>query len=368
MGWSETTGDHIAVAAGHKPTAPGYAHWWAFSLVLPLLLVLPGFAGAQTENLLDRISNERMRGFEERLTANINAALNRYVSHSQYVLSVKVIWNRDLIPAVSAPGLSPGRQKLPGFPIFVAPPGASTGDDSTPPFVRMVVKVLLDETLPEYYERFIRKIVPIVARFDSSRGDQVLVLKETFPVRKEEDFPPTLPGKELLQQLGAAPEGQPLPAQAVAAQGPLPPGARAPKTIPGLPRPRGPLPGRQGYTPSSPAPMEAAQIAYEEGRYTDALRIAQAAFQTATSNQERALYLGMEGSIMYTLENEPAARASWRRALVFDPTNLDIQRVLHFLDTRVQSQPLEQGGETGRSEESQESQEPRLPERPGGQQ
>ncbi len=117
--------------------------------------------------------------------------------------------------------------------------------------------------------------------------------------------------------------------------------------------------------PSSPGPIEAAQIAYEEGRYTDALRIVQSAFQTATTNPERAAYLGMEGSLMYTMENEPAARASWRRALVFDPTNLNIQRVLYFLETRDQAPPLEGGGEPGRVGESQESEQPRLPGQPG---
>lgn len=288
-----------------------------------LLFAVPAFP--QTENLLDRISNERMRAFEERLTNNINSALNRYVSHSQYVLSVKVIWNRDVIPAVRAPGLAPDRQKLPGFPIFVAAPGAATGDDSTPPFVRMVVKVLLDETLPEYYERFVRKIVPIVARFDNSRGDQVLVLKETFPEKKEE-LPPTLPEKELLKQLGGEPKG--LGQQVAAGQPGLPPGAY----------PQAGPPARPGSGRRRPNPVEAAQIAYEEGRLTDALRIIQSAFQTAGSNQDRALFLGMEGSVLYTMKNEPAARASWQRALVFDPTNLEVQRVMHFLDTKPQSQ------------------------------
>jgi tetratricopeptide (TPR) repeat protein len=264
---------------------------------------------AQTENLLDRISNERMRTFEERLTGNINAALNRYVSHSQYVLSVKVIWNRDLIPVARTPGLAPNKQKLPGFPIFVNAPGAAVGDDSTPPFVRMVVKVLIDETLPEYYERFIRKIVPVVARFDSARGDQVIVLKETFPVKqKEEEQPPTLAEKDLMDQLRAqgaegAPVRPPPPAAAAAAGG--------------------------------AKPAEAARLAYEEARFKDALGIIQAAFQQATSNQQRSLFLGMEGSVLYTLKNREGAMASWRRSLTFDPTNLDVQRVVQFFEAKA---------------------------------
>jgi len=291
------------VAHRRQQAARAARSWVVWGALLCLGVLAHGTAFAQTENLLDRISNERMQRFEEQLTNNINIALSRYVSHSQYVLSVKVIWNRDVIPAVKAPGLAPDRQKLPGFPIFVSTPGAQTGDDSAPPFVRMVVKVLIDETLPEYYERFIRKIVPIVARFDSARGDQVLVLKETFPV-KEAGAPPTLPEKELMQQIGAE-----LP-QAPAQQAP---GGQA------VPRPNS---------------VEAAQVAYEEGRLTDALRIVQTAFQQATTAQQRSQLLGMEGSIFYTMKNVSAARASWQRALVFDPTNLEVQRVMQFLETR----------------------------------
>lgn len=290
---------------GPRGDALGKALYVISCVALCCMLAL-GFglrpAAAQTENLLDRISNQRMRNFEERLTNNINGALNRYVSHSQYVLSVKVIWNRDLIPAAQTPGISPTKQKLPGFPIFVSAPGASTGDESTPPFVRMMVKVLIDETLPEYYERFIRKIVPVVARFDAARGDQVVVLKETFPVKKKEDDapPPTIPEKELMRMLGRTPRA-------------APPG---PELQPGV------------------GPMEAARIAYEEGRYQDALGIVQLGFQSAKTDQQRSLYLGMEGSVLYTMKNQEGAFASWKRSLRFDPANLDVQRVMRFFEDR----------------------------------
>ncbi len=292
---------------------PRRAHRGWLPLAMALLAWFPPLAWGQPENLLDRINSNRMAAFEEQLTATINAAIARYVSPSQFVLSVKVIFNRDIIPAIQAPGLGPARQKLPGFPIFVSPPGRSAEEESAPPFVRLVVKLLLDETLPEYYERFLRKIVPIVARFDPPRGDQVIILKETFPVKPQEAPPPTLPEKELLQQLGETPAQLPpqVPVQ-------LPPQLPPPPPA-GEPRPNA---------------LQAAQIAYEEGRLTDALRIVQTAFSQATSNQARALYLGMEGSVSYTMGNPTAALASWRRALVFDPTNLEIQRVTHFLEQR----------------------------------
>jgi len=302
---------------GQFRSLPTFASAWA--TVVVLFVLMSANARAQSESLVDRISNERMVKFETRITQEINAALARYIDPSQYVLSVKVIWNRDILPATRNPGLNPEKQKLPGFPIFVRAPGQAFEDDTTPPFVRMVVKVLLDETLPVYYERFVRKITPIVARFDVTRGDQVIVLKETFPVRKAsaEAPPPTLPERELMEQLGQPTFQQfQMPPQRTMGQ----PG----QTMPG-----------GGMTPR-PNPMEAAQLAYEDGRYQDALRIVQSAFQQATTNQERAMYLGMEGSIYYTMKNQTAANAAWQRALVFDPTNLEVQRASAAINQSAQ--------------------------------
>jgi tetratricopeptide (TPR) repeat protein len=213
---------------------------------------------------------------------------------------------------VQDPALSPDKQKLPGFPIFVRAPDSPAVDDATPPYTRLNVKVLLDETLPEYYERFVRKLIPIVARFDAARGDQVVVTKETFPYLKPDEQPPTLPEKDLMNRLGEQP---PLPANAV----PAPGAANVP-------------------APPGQSPRDAAQIAFDEGRYPDALRIAQNAFQRATSNQERGLYLGIEGSILYTMNNRDGARSAWQRAFTFDPTNLDVNKMLNHLDVQQRGQ------------------------------
>lgn len=272
----------------------------------------PGSVPGQGENLINRISNVRMAEFEGRLSENLNLAIARYISKKQYVLAVKVIWNPEVVPLIQNPELSPEQQKLPGFPIFVRAPGSPAVAGGTPPFVRLEVKVLIDETLPEYYERFVRKIVPIVARLDFNRGDQVVVLKETFPVLQPEDVPPpTLPEKELMEQLGQAP----LP-PSVILQVPVAPAVPAPVFSP------------QAAT----SPAQAAQIAYDERRLQDSLRIVQSAFQRATTNRERSFYLGMEGSIYYTMDNHEAAKSAWRRAVTYDPTNMEVQEVLSHVD------------------------------------
>lgn len=288
------------------PLRPPRSGLWLPTLGLLgcLLALAPNPAWSQGENILDRITNERMQAFEQKLTGMLSQGLSRYISLSQYVLTVKVHWSPDVIAAVSNPELKPEQQKLPGFPIFVKPPNGQDVDNGAPSFNRLVVRVLLDETLPEYYERFVRKIVPIVARFDTVRGDQVIVIKETFPFLSKEDAPPTLPEKELLQQLGG---------KIQALEPEQKPAAKVEDDV---------------------EPTSAAQLAFDEGRYSDALRIVQRAFQRATTNKQRAVFLAMEGSTFYSMNNEQAARASWERALVFDPTNDEIHQVLNFLDVK----------------------------------
>jgi tetratricopeptide (TPR) repeat protein len=261
----------------------------------------PRGAQAQQENLLERISNERMIQFEQALEQNLNRELRRFLAAGQYVLSVRVIWDRTVIPPTEAPGLSPDKQKLPGFPIFVRSPDAPT-DDKIPPFTRLVVKILLDETLPEYYERFLRKIVPIVARFVAERGDQLIVLKETFPDLKREQIPPPLSEQDLMGQL-------PEPATTSAA------------------------------IADQMSPAQEARVAYDEGRYEEALRVVRRGFQSARNNDERGLYMAMEGSIQYTMNNRDQARAAWQRALTYNPADPEVRRVLDFIQSRESGNP-----------------------------
>jgi tetratricopeptide (TPR) repeat protein len=278
---------------------------------LCLPLPVPGGADgvlAQEEQLLDRIANERMIAFEQRLEDNINKELRRFLAPGQYVLSVRVIWDRSVIPPLGAPGLAPDKQKLPGFPIFVRTPG-SPAEEKTPPFTRLVVKILIDEILPDYYERFLRKTVPIVARFVADRGDQLIVLKETFPELQRAGLPPPLSEQELMGRLPEA----------------LPPAAE--------PLPTGPPPTAPPVQEQL-SPAQEARVAYGEGRYEDALRAVRRGFQTARSNEERALFLAMEGSVHYTMNNREQAKAAWQRALTYNPTDPEVLRVLEFLESR----------------------------------
>ena len=304
--------------------------------VLWLAVLTAGPAQAQQENLLDRITNEKMVNFERRLEKDISAALDRYLARPQYVLSVRVIWDRNVLPVMESTALSPDKYKLPGFPIFVKSPSAMP-EEGTPPFNRLVVKVLLDETLPEYYERFVRKLVPIVGRFVQSRGDQVVVLKETFPEAQKGKMASTLPEKELMDQLGEESKGSEPQLERAA----LPPGGAGMAAGMAAGMPAG-IPAAGG---GQMDPITLARIAYDEGRYTDSIKLVQGAFQKAVSNQERSVYLAMEGSVYYTLQNTQAALASWRRSQAYDPSNMEVAKLIQFLGAQSPTAPSSnQGG------------------------
>ena len=303
-----TRGSTRRRAPGRARRRPARAAWLAFgagaALGCLVLAAARAFGQQSSQELINRVSNPKLQAYEEQLTGRINAELAHYIGKNQYVLSVKVLWNPDIVPVAQNPALSQDKQKLPGFPIFVRAPDSPQVDESTPSFTRLTVRVLLDETLPEYYERFVRKLVPIVARFDSQRGDQVIVVKETFPFLNKDQQPPTLPEKELMDKLAGS--GPP------------------PVSAPGQP---------------AISLREAAQIAFDEGRLPDALRAAQEGFQRATSNLERAQYLAIEGSVLYAMNNREAARSSWQRALTWDPTNTEVNRMLTVLDAQRAEAP-----------------------------
>ena len=178
--------------------------WLAGAAGAALAAVCLAAAGAPalgpSQDLMNRASNPKFEAYEEQLTRRIDAELSRYLGRNQYVLSVKAIFNPALVPAVQNPAQAPDTQKLPGFPVYVLAPEARQADSSTPPVTRLTVQVLLDDSLPDYYERFVRQVVPIVAGFDSRRGDEVIVVKEAFPKAKEEKQPPMLPEKELMEK------------------------------------------------------------------------------------------------------------------------------------------------------------------------
>jgi hypothetical protein len=54
--------------------------------------------------------------------------------------------------------------------------------------------------------------------------------------------------------------------------------------------------------------------------------------------------------VLYAMNNRDAARSSWQRALTFDPTNTEVNRMLNVLDTQRAAAGRTQQPEAPRSD------------------
>ena len=310
-----------------------------------LMALTPSVGMGQTANLLNRVLNERMIAYERQLAVDINQAVTNYLAPSQYVLAVNVLWHPGALPGVAQrPALSDERTKLPGFPIYIQPNQCDVLESGTAATVRVEVKVLLDETLPNYYEGFLHKVIPIVARLDFNRGDRVIVLKENFPMLSKFRKKAVIePGALMKEAEKAKPAGKTpvLPSTSQQAAPAMPafqpniivqPQIQAPAGTPGSAPPvAAPPPGRPE------TPLEAARSAFESRKFPEALGIVDQSLREAKSGPERSLYLGMKGSIFYSMDDLDGARDAWEQAAEEDSTNREVRDILKFL----KSQPEE---------------------------
>ncbi len=309
-----------------------------------MMALAPGVGMGQTANLLNRVLNERMIAYERQLAVDINQAVMNYLAPSQYVLAVNVLWHPGTLPAVAqAPALSDERTKLPGFPIFIQPNQCDVLEGGTAATVRVEVKVLLDETLPEYYEGFLHKVIPIVARLDFNRGDRVIVLKENFPMLSKFRKRAVIDQGALMKEAGKAKPTEKTPALPPTSQQAAPPvfqpnifvqpligGPSAPSA--GAPPVAAPPPARAA------TPLEAARSAFEGRRFPDALRIVDQSLRNAKTGPERSLYLGMKGSIFYSMNDLDGARDAWEKAVEEDPGNREVHEILNFLKSQQEEE------------------------------
>ena len=311
-----------------------FGGWWG---------LVPAPAQAQSTRLLNRVLNQRIASFERKMTRDIDAALSKYLSPAQYVLAVNVVWDPGRPTVAGEKTVTQEQHKLPGFPIFINAQQCRIATGSTSATVRMEVETLIDESLPNYYERFFRKIIPIIARMDFERGDKLIVQKENFPVLAKFRQMPVLPEEDLMKKAekGSIPEKKAgLPGDETLklpgiGETPEDPASRRENTGRFLPPPL----TRRPVRPAAPAPPppvltieESAQVAFDEGRLKDAERLLKSAFDRAPNNRVRSKYMGMLGSVYFS-ENDPEkAREAWERASALDPANSEVRTILNFLE------------------------------------
>lgn len=313
-------------------------------LALVFLTMAVGFrapAKAQTVDLLNRVLNQRINAFEQKLAQELDQALSRYVARGQYVLAVNVVWDPGSVTPVGESQVSQEQHKLPGFPIFIHSQQCLITGPVTAATVRLKIQALLDESLPDYYERFFRKVIPIIARMDFNRGDRLTVQKENFPVLAKFQQMQVLPEEELAKKAeeavreGRQKEPGPLdvpPTRPLAPMMQGQPGARQ-GLQPGLVPLQPPPPAVRAEPPPPPlTPDEAAQVAFDEGRLDDAERVVVQAYNQATNDRQRSKYLAMQGSIHYSRNDLERAREAWERAAEMDPANTEVHTILNFLE------------------------------------
>lgn len=305
--------------------------------------ISPSPARAQSTRLLNRVLNQRIASFERKMTRDIDAALSKYLSPAQYVLAVNVVWDPGQPTVVGEKTITQEQHKLPGFPIFIQSQQCVINTGSTSATVRMEIQALIDESLPSYYERFFRKIIPIIARMDFERGDRLEVQKENFPVLAKYRLKPVLPEEDLMKKAEKASKSEKKKGRngdesSKRLDPPRLPGikprfedpARRPETT-GAPRTGRPV---QPFRPRPPVltTEESAQLAFDDGRLKDARRILKNAFDKAPNNRQRSKFMGMMGSVYYTENDLEKAREAWERAAALDPANSEVHTILNFLE------------------------------------
>jgi len=130
----------------------------------------------------------RTASFEQSLKINVDQLLSRYLSPERFNVSVIINWDKKLLQEV----------QLKNLPLDSDTSKVDTnvenveGDDEISESVKrnhelkealksVKVSVLLDNTLPETQELFLKKLIPAQEFFFADRGDTVSVERTSFP-------------------------------------------------------------------------------------------------------------------------------------------------------------------------------------------
>jgi hypothetical protein len=130
----------------------------------------------------------RTAAFEQSLKINVDQLLSRYLSPERFNVSVIINWDKKLLQEV----------QLKNLPLDSDASKADTNGDEVEGESRLSesvkrnhelkealksvqVSVLLDNTLPETQELFLKKLIPAQEFFFADRGDTVLVERTSFP-------------------------------------------------------------------------------------------------------------------------------------------------------------------------------------------
>ncbi len=126
--------------------------------------------------------------FEQSLKLNIDKLMARYLSPERFNVSVIIDWDKKLLQEVQLKNLPLDSDTSKADAVNEEVEGDSTISESAKrnhelkeALKSVQVSVLLDNTLPETQEQFVKKLIPAQEFFTADRGDTVLVERTSFP-------------------------------------------------------------------------------------------------------------------------------------------------------------------------------------------
>ena len=129
----------------------------------------------------------RTAAFEQSLKIDIDQLLSRYLSQERFNVSVIIDWDKKLLQEVQLKNL-PLDSDVPQNNNLSEEEGEEEISESVKrnhelkeALKSIKVSVLLDNTLPETQEQFVKKLIPAQEFFISDRGDTVTVERTSFP-------------------------------------------------------------------------------------------------------------------------------------------------------------------------------------------
>ena len=121
--------------------------------------------------------------FEQSLKLNIDKLMARYLSPERFNVSVIIDWDKKLLQEVQLKNLpldsDAVNEEVDGDSAISE--SAKRNHELKEALKSVQVSVLLDNTLPETQEQFVKKLIPAQEFFTADRGDTVLVERTSFP-------------------------------------------------------------------------------------------------------------------------------------------------------------------------------------------
>ena len=128
----------------------------------------------------------RTAAFEQSLKLDVDQLLSRYLSQERFNVSVIIDWDKKLLQEVQLKNMPldsdiSQNQSLEEESDEEISENAKRNHELKEALKSIQVSVLLDNTLPETQEQFVRKLIPAQEFFIVDRGDTVKVERTSFP-------------------------------------------------------------------------------------------------------------------------------------------------------------------------------------------